>query len=139
MKNIIANASETVKIYFSYDATFKIESGAIVWDTSLTYTHKFIILDDNVIVIAPIRDHHDLRRWYDGVTQQREHILEFFGLPPETKRSGNYSVIGAGNISKNGEITNWESRGLGVETPQHLRQMIEQEVQRMFQAGEIKK
>lgn len=116
--------------------TFSKQGEEVRWH-SRECAHKFLVVNDR-LVIAPIGDHSELYAvfsvWDEPADEAKPKVSE---IAKAQWGSRNYSITAAGKIGTNGQITGWTSECYRIETPAHLREEIEREVTRLFQAGAL--
>jgi hypothetical protein len=116
--------------------TFTKKGDEVEWH-SPDCAFKFLVIG-NRLVIAPIGDHSELYAMYivqDEPANTAKTKISDISHEQWWKR--NYSVIGAGMVGTNGQITGWNSQCFRIETPHNMRQTIESEVTRLFSMGAL--
>lgn len=119
--------------------TFDSEGGEILWNRK-ECAYKFLVINSR-LVIGPIGDHSELYAVYHiwdhpAGDEAKEKVHTIAREQWSSKR--NYSVSAAGMIGSDGRVTGWKSECFRIETPMSMRAEIEQEVMRLFQAGELR-
>lgn len=116
--------------------TFYLEGGQLHWG-KLDRAFKFLVIN-GLLVIGPIGDHSELyavyNTWSEPLALDEDKIR---AIAREQWERSNDTVTGAGMISIDGRITGWKSECFRIETPLYMRESIEQEVSRLFQAGAL--
>ncbi len=117
---------------------FRKEDGKLECLVVEDYAFKFIVLLDQTLVIGPIRDHKALYGVYEAMALDPEQArCKVRELENECFSWFDCPIIAAGMVSSDGRVTDWESGGFRVITPAEMRAEIEQEIQRLFESGEL--
>ncbi len=133
--SVLLNLVRIVEVAFA--GTFeRDEEGVMKWNERCNYAYKFVVLPDETLVIAPMLDHIALYATYITMElsiEEAKEQIEVIGKNPDRRDL----VIGAGVISAAGKVINWESTGFTVETPQSMRDQIQETVTRLHGSGEL--
>lgn len=118
----------------TFSRNFWMSGEKLEWDRG-DHTFKFVVLQDETLVIGPISEHKSLYAVHQTlelpIAEAKERVAELedadyprFGGP----------VIAAGMVSVDGQITGWKSDGFRIETPEAMRVEIEREIKELFQS-----
>ncbi len=103
------------------------------------FAYKFVLLDDQTLVIAPLQLHSYVYAAYLSceldVEAARVCVAKFDNR--EEVQRHRRAIIGAGAIAPNGKVMDWKSGGFMVETPVELRPLINKEIKRLRAAGTL--
>ena len=128
--------SQHIQALSSTILSFSKEGDRVQW-YSRDCAYKFLVINGR-LVIAPINGHDELyavyRVWGEPVNEAKSKI---HAIAKEQWDGRNHSVTGAGKIGIDGKVTGWKSECFRVETPVYMREEIEREVARLFQAGDL--
>lgn len=119
-------------------ATFEIENDVPVWNNRIDWAYKFVLLDDGMLVLAPVMAHSVVCALYELRTNLLGgSAIESRGTALAGDESYRRRVVGAGAVAPDGSIASWSSEIFRVTTPEHLRAEIVAEVHELCERGEL--
>ncbi|MBI4092764.1 MAG: hypothetical protein HY420_02445 [Candidatus Kerfeldbacteria bacterium] len=100
------------------------------WHGELLKKLRFVVLDD-VLYVSDVSPHDRLVFW--AVTGELDDSRDVKKLIKQERmaEAAKERVVAAGACTSTGEVIEWHSHGLDVETPDHLRKEIQEMLKRL--------